>query len=199
MTEITQRFIKRLYGPTELFKQLKAMLVHIKDLRPLTGESRISKSFIERIMMAVTEVNGCRYCSYFHTQVALKEGLDQKEIEQLLTGNINNAPKEEIPALLFAQHYAESSGNPERAAIQRLEETYGRATANQIREYIRMIMIGNTWGNAFDALLVRIKGKSVEDSTIWSELGVIVGPFWMIPAIALKKLFSTPIAVSEGR
>lgn len=199
MAEANQRFMKRLYGPSELFEQLKAMMVHLKDLHPAEGESRISKPFVERIMMAVTEVNGCRYCSFFHTQVALKEGIKKAEVDQLLTGKFTNTPQAEIPALLFAQHYAESSGEPDDEAIMLLEQTYGRTIANQIREYIRMIMIGNTMGNAFDALLVRIKGKPADDSSLWKELGAILGPIWMTPAIALNKLFSNHITSNEKR
>jgi len=199
MAEAAQQFMKRLYGPSELFEQLEAMMVHLKDLRPAERESRISKLFVERIMMAVTEVNGCRYCSYFHTQVALKEGINKAEVGQLLTGEFSNTPQAEIPALLFAQHYAESSCEPDEEAILLLEQTYGRTIANQIREYIRMIMIGNTMGNAFDALLVRIKGKPADDSSLWKELEVIFGLFWMTPAIALKNLFSSHISINEKR
>jgi AhpD family alkylhydroperoxidase len=199
MSEKNQRFMKRLYGPQELFKQLEAMMVILEDLKSSRGESRIGKPFIERIMMAVTEVNGCRYCSYFHTKVALKEGINKSEVDQLLSGNFSNTPHTEIPALLFAQHYAESRGEPEGEAIEHLEKTYGRGIANQIRAYIRMIMIGNTYGNAFDALLVRVKGKPADGSSLLNELGVLCGPFWMIPVIALKKLSSRHIPMGSSQ
>jgi len=191
--------MKRLYSPEALYDQMKAMMVQIKDLRPKKDSERISKQFVERIMMAVTEVNGCRYCSYFHSRVALKEGIEKQEVEQLLSGDFVDAPRKELPALVFCQHYAESCGEPDPEAVARLDETYGSEIANQIREYIRMIMIGNTWGNAFDALRVRIKGKPVKGSTLGNELGVIFGPFWMMPAIALKKLFRMPIPVNTTR
>lgn len=62
-----------------------------------------------------------------------------------------------------------------------------------------MIMIGNTWGNAFDALGVRLKGKPAEGSSLAKELGVVFGPSWMMPVIALQKLFSHNNTVSEVR
>ena len=199
MAEANQRFMKRLYGPKDLYKQMSAMMVHVKDMRPVDGEDRISKRFIERIMMAVTEVNGCRYCSYFHTQVALKEGIRKEEVDQLLSGCLEEAPGEEIAALYFAQHYAESGGEPEQQAVQCLQDTYGLPHARQIREYIRMIMIGNTWGNAFNALGVRLKGRPAGGSSLGKELGVVFGPFWMMPAIALQKLISRNITVRAVR
>lgn len=181
--------MKRLYGPSDLHAQLKAMLFRIRDLRPSDRSKRINKKFIERIMMAVTEVNGCRYCSYFHSQVALREGIDQSEIKNILSGCFEDAPEAEVPALYFAQHYAESGGYPHEDAVICLKKEYGEQQATQIMQYIRMIMIGNTWGNAFDALRMRLKGNPEKDSTPGKELGVIFGPFWMIPFIILQSLF----------
>jgi len=199
MSETTGRFMKRLYGPDALYEQLNAMMVHIDDLRSRKGLGGLDKQFIERLMMAVTEVNGCRYCSYFHARVALNEGIKQHEIEHLLSGDFAYAPREELPALYYAQHYAESGGMPDTSALKQLINTYGEDVSDQIREYIRMIMIGNTWGNAFDALRMRISRKPTEDSTLGRELGVIFGPFWMIPVIALKRLFRVQTPVSETR
>jgi hypothetical protein len=48
-------------------------------------------------------------------------------------------------------------------------------------------MVGNAWGNMFDAFRVRLSGKPVEQVTVWDELGVIFGPLLMIPEILLGK------------
>ena len=103
-------------------------------------------------MLAVTEVNGCRYCSYFHTQVSLKAGLKKEEIKRTLDGDFKDAPQEELAALYFAQHYAESAGKPNLEAVQCMKDAYGEKKAQAILAYIRAIMIGNAWGNSFDAL-----------------------------------------------
>lgn len=142
---------------------------------------------MERIMLAVTEVNGCRYCSYFHTQVSLMSGLNKKEIYRALEGDFEDAPKEELAALYFAQHYAESAGKPNPDAVICLKEAYGESKAGAIIAYVRAIMIGNVWGNMFDALRFRIKGLPVDGFTFWDESGVILGPLAMIPLLLFKK------------
>jgi len=195
----SERFMKRLYGPKDFYGQVEAMMHHIKDLRPEQDKARISKQFVERIMMAVTEVNGCRYCSYFHTQAALKEGINKEEVDQLLTGCLEAAPEKEIPALYFAQHYAESEAKPQADAIRCLEDTYGLTQSRQIREYIRMIMIGNTLGNAFDALRVRVKGKPATGSSLGKELGVMLGILWIMPVILVRKIFSREPLMNTAR
>ena len=73
-------------------------------------KKELSPEFIERIMLGVTEVNGCEVCSYAHTKMALEQGMAAEEIQQLLAGSTDNIPVEEMPAYLFAQHYADRRG-----------------------------------------------------------------------------------------
>lgn len=104
--------MKRLFKPKDFYRLLSDLISSAGASRKLAKDDRINKQFIERIMLAVTEVNGCRYCSYFHTKVSLKSGLKKEEIMRALDGDFKDAPQEELAALYFAQHYAESAGKP---------------------------------------------------------------------------------------
>jgi len=186
VTEI-QKYMKRLYAPSDFYQLLSDMVLNLKDMREAAKAGRIDKEFSERIMMAVTEVNGCRYCSYFHTQAALKAGMQKSEIDQILEGEFKDAPREEIAALYFAQHYADSGGKPNLDAVQCMRDSYGNAMTKNILAYIRAIMIGNAWGNMFDALRVRFKGNPSGETTLMDELSVVFGIFWMMPVLFIKK------------
>lgn len=187
-----QRFMKRFYGPRAFYRLLTDMLINIRDMRDAGKARRVSRELLERIMMAVTEVNGCRYCSYFHAQVALKAGMDKGEIEHTLAGDFKNTPGEELKALYFAQHYAESGGKPQSEAMQHMYDAYGEVMTHDILVYIRAIMIGNAWGNMFDALRFRLIGQPNADTTLGQELGVVIGSIFMMPAVfiqqAIKKM-----------
>lgn len=141
-------------------------------------------------MMAVTEVNGCRYCSYFHTQVALRAGMDRSEVKRVLEWDFRDAPQDELAALYFAQYYAESGGAPEDEALRCLRDQYGNRRSMVILAYIRAIMIGNAWGNMLDSLRRRLAGNVCADVTLGDELGVILGPLVMIPALLVRKIFT---------
>ncbi|WP_256205872.1 carboxymuconolactone decarboxylase family protein [Carnobacterium iners] len=39
---------------------------------------------MERIMLAVTQVNGCSVCSYTHTKMALEVGMKSEKIKNIL-------------------------------------------------------------------------------------------------------------------
>jgi len=56
-----------------------------------------------------------------------------------------------------------------------------------ILAYIRAIMIGNAWGNMFDALRLRIKGKPSVETTLWGELAVVFGVVGMMPAVFIQQ------------
>ena len=107
-------------------------------------------------MLAVTAVEGCRYCSYFHTKQALKSGVTPEEISRLLSGDIANCPEDEALAVIYAQHWAESNACPDQEAVERLRETYGPDKVEAVHLMLRMIRLGNLLGNTWDYLLYRI-------------------------------------------
>jgi AhpD family alkylhydroperoxidase len=167
------------------------ILKHTDDLKSAARSKRIDKTFAEKIMLAVTQVNGCRYCDYGHTKSALQAGVPPEEIKKISIGELGDFPEEEAIALYFGQHFAESSGNPDPLAMNRLLEFYGEQKAYDILAYIRMIMFGNLLGNTFDAFLSRLKGCPVSESSIQSELGIfglmVVGfiPFSLVMAFRM--------------
>ena len=176
-------FDKRIYTIATFRRALDELFVHLPELRAALRGGRVSKPFAERIMLAVTQVNGCRYCHYGHARAALAAGVTPAEIQHLIAGELGRLPADEVIALTFAQHYAETEGNPDPAAWQRLVDTYGPETARDIMAYIRMITLGNLLGNTFDALLYRLTLRpTARDSSLFQEAGVILGSPLLVPA-----------------
>ena len=120
------RFKKRTYSSLrQLVKDLVFPFRNRKQLREVKNKGLLSPAFQERLMLAVTSVEGCRYCSYFHSKLALKGGMTREEIGKLLSGDFEDCPEEESMAVLYAQHWAESNAHPDPEAVQKLQETYG--------------------------------------------------------------------------
>lgn len=182
-----KKFTRRIYTPSSFRKDIREAIEHFDDLRSASRSGRVSKAFSERIMLAVTNVNKCRYCNYGHTRAALAVGVTPEELESLSSGDFDRLPKEEIVALLFAQHYAETAGNPDPEARQKLVDTYGEDMARDIVAYIRMITIGNLYGNTFDAFLSRLMFNPAPGSSLFNELGVLLGAFVIIPLELIRR------------
>ena len=151
------KFKKRTYNNLkDCFGDLWFPLRNRKRLREITRKKLISPAFRERLMLAVTTVNGCRYCSYFHTKQALKSGVSQEEVSQLLSGDIANIPEDEAVAVIYAQHWAESDAHPDPEALKKVQQTYGIEKTEAIHLMLRMIRMGNLLGNSWDYFLYRI-------------------------------------------
>ena len=151
-------FPRRLYANIpEFWADFRYILGNRSTLKAAMRGDLISLQFRERLMLTVTEVNGCRYCSYYHAREALKTGISEGELASLLEGGLPaQTPHDEIPALLFAQHWAESGTHPEPEIQQKFEQTYGPEKSAAILIILRMIRVGNLSGNLWDCLLYRI-------------------------------------------
>lgn len=123
----------------------------------MSGEV-IDEAFRERLMLAVTEVNDCRYCSFAHARRAIKAGLTRDDVETLLVGDLGGCPPDQAPAVLYAQHWAEADAQPDPDVRQRVVDIYGEARTEYIELALRMIRVGNLTGNAWDYTLYRISG-----------------------------------------
>jgi AhpD family alkylhydroperoxidase len=165
-------FKRRTYrGPGELLRDIRYLVGSRALVKKALGSGAISFPFRERLMMVVTEVNGCRYCSYYHSALSRRAGLSDEELRSLLAGRIPaDSPKEELPALVYAQHWAATNSQPEPEAVQHLARTYGHEKADMIHAILRMIRAGNLLGNTWDCILNRATfgrlGLTARDASI---------------------------------
>jgi AhpD family alkylhydroperoxidase len=151
------KFKKRTYkNLRDVFSDLWFPIRNRSGLREITRKRLISCAFRERLMLAVTAVNGCRYCSYFHAKQALKTGIAAEEISTLLSGEVANCPRDEAVAVIYAQYWAESDARPDQEAVRRLQQTYGREKVEAIHLILRMIRMANLLGNSWDYLIYRM-------------------------------------------
>lgn len=192
-----QEFYKKIYSVREfyiaLYKGFRTMPSMIKAKK----NKEMSMEFRERIMLAVTEVNGCEVCSYAHTKLALEQGMSKEEIQLLLSGGKDHVPEEEAPALFFAQHYADMRGNPSKESWQQIVHTYGDTKAFGILGAIRAIMIGNVYGIPLSAFRSRLRGKPIQKSNLVYELTMIGSILLFLPIALvhsfLSDLFRVPL------
>jgi AhpD family alkylhydroperoxidase len=146
-----------------------------------TRGTKCDKHASERIMLAVTQVNGCAVCSYAHSRWALDMGLAETEVRGLLAGVADSAPSDELAGLAYAQHYADSRGAPDPAAWAQLTEVYGEDRAQCVLRATRMIMWGNATGIPLSALLARMRGTQDPHSSLAYEVLTALGSMMVLP------------------
>ena len=152
-----KKFDRRYYQKLSIFaSDFKAIMSKRDQMRPLMRGEIIDPSFRERLMLAVTAVNGCRYCSYAHSKQALLEGIHQDDIKAMLGGNMEDCPENELTAMFYAQHWAETRGKTDPAARVRFIEEYDDKTVEAIELTLQTIQMGNLLGNTADYILFRL-------------------------------------------
>ena len=135
----------------DFFLQIKKSTYYRKKLKNIDEKNKISPNFAEKIMLAVTGVNECVYCSYRHAKSALDKGVKLKEIQEILKSEFGNISEKEKVALLYAQHWTEKAGNPDINARKRMIEYYGEHKTEYIEFYMYMVYMGNIISNTVEA------------------------------------------------
>ena len=190
---------KRKFSFLELYQSYLYLPRAIAKLRKNKKEKLISQQFIERMQLAVTEVNGCAACSYAHTTFALREGMSNEEISSFLGGGDEFIQPEEAKAIIFSQHFADSRGYPEKAAYEAIIKEYGEEKASIILSADQMMIAGNMFGIPFSAYQSRKRGKPFKESTLSYELGMLIGGIAILPIAFIHSLLRWMVGMPNTR
>lgn len=139
--------LKCLAYPGQFFALFGRMSKAMMGLRKLPADQRISKQLGEKISLAVSGVNQCRYCSWLHTKTALEKGVSQEEINALLSVEFGNLASEEAAAVLYAQHWADRDGDVAPETREKLLAEYGPHRTAEVEAHIRAVYFGNLCSN----------------------------------------------------
>lgn len=184
--------MKKFKPGKKLFSIYEIYIIAVKAFRSIKFLKRGKKAgifddkFQERIMLAVTNVNKCAMCSYAHTEMALKAGLAQEEINAFVEGDFPDIPDEQVKAVLFGQHYADMRGKPKRAMWEEILKVYGKDLSYCILAAIRIMMFGNAIGIVIGSIRSRFKGKKGDPrSNVFYEIMFVL---LLIPILLISPL-----------
>ncbi len=190
---------KRKFNLWEMYRAFvlipNAVVKMIKNNR----NNALSKHFVERLQLAVTEVNGCAACSYAHTYIALKQGMSSEEINSFLSGDGVFTKQEEAKAIIFAQHFADTRGFPKKDAYKSITQEYGEEKAQIILSAVQLMIAGNIYGIPYSAFQSRLKGKPYKDSSLIYELGMLVAGFIVLPIALIHGFLRIIMGISSTR
>lgn len=168
-------FRKRTFTLPLLAESLGAAMIHLPTLTRAMIKPRLTPALREEIMLAVTSVNDCRYCNWVHTGLALEEGVDLDQLSVLLEKNDDSIHESEAVAILFGKHFADTERRPAEMAIKKLRHHFSKTEQREIMAYIHAIYFANLSGNSADALLARLRGRSVDGSLVAQSIAAVLG------------------------
>ncbi len=163
-------FHKRTLSFVGLLSRLGWLLWHFVSLVRVNASRRDPRPELRAaVWLAVTEVNGCRYCAYIHEGMAATEGLSPGDIALLLASNdpadLQGLTQDEAAVVAWAKVWAESAGAPPAARPE--------SAPRDLQTLLRLIDFANRSGNTLDSLLDRFRhpGRWLQ---VWGALNDLV-------------------------
>ncbi|MDD4143273.1 MAG: carboxymuconolactone decarboxylase family protein [Prolixibacteraceae bacterium] len=190
---------KRKFSFWEMYRSFVTLPGAVAKMIRNKKNKLVDKGLIERLQLAVTEVNGCAACSYAHTYIALKQGMSNEEINSFLIGDGNFLKQEEAKAIVFAQHFADTRGFPKKEAYESIINEYGEEKARVILAASQLMIAGNIYGIPYSALQSRLKRKPYKDSSLLYELGMHIGGFFLLPVALFHGILRGIMGFSDIR
>ena len=185
-----------------LFEMYRSFVYAPRAVRKLISNAKsqlVDQHFIERLQLAVTEVNGCAACSYQHTKMTLQQGMSNEEISSFLIGEEDFIKPEEAKAIMFAQHFADSRGYPKSFAYNAIVDEYGKEKSQIILAACQVMIAGNMYGIPFSAFQSRLKKKPYKDSSLFYELGMLIIGILLLPTGIIHGFFRALFGLSNER
>lgn len=190
-----QQQTNRTYSIFESYMIAYKAFLSMGKLRVARKEGLMNQQFMERIMLAVTQVNQCAICSYAHTKMALEANMSNEEIEAMLGGIIDHAPTDELAAIMFAQHVADTKNHPSEEAWNQVVSVYGEKKAYGILGAARIMMMGNAYGIAYSSFMNRFKPKSKTEYSLFYEVSMMIASILMTPFAMVQGLLARALNV----
>lgn len=142
-------------GLGRFLAETASLAVKTPQMIKLGRGQTLSHDFRERLMLVVTGVNQCRYCTFIHSKAAGAVGVAPEQIAKLLDGDLSDVSSTELPVLQFAARWAQADGLVDNSEFERLQVACGRELSEQILLALKMIRYGNLTGNTFDSIFRR--------------------------------------------
>ena len=131
--------------------------------------------------------------------MALKQGMSQDEIDSFLNADGRFINKDEVEAIIFAQHFADTRGLPKQDAYNIIEQHYGKDKALIILSASQMMLAGNIYGIPLSALQSRLRKKPYKESSLFYEIGMLIMGIIILPITLIHGLLRLLFGISNIR
>jgi AhpD family alkylhydroperoxidase len=178
---------------------IRWIVVRRSDAWAIAAKHRMDPALREAVMVAVADVNACRFCSYAHQTHALHVGLSEEDVARIAAGSPGLGDARLVAATTYARGRAEVAFGP--VAVEQREAlvaVFGERGADDVELVARSMHAANMAANAMDALPARLRGQVPAGSRLGDDL--VLGAFAMVAIVVATPAFAfvwrrSPVAV----
>jgi AhpD family alkylhydroperoxidase len=179
-------FKKRTITAPQLVGRLASLVPELGTMYRVWLKQDVDPGFREELMLAVSRLNGCRYCSWGHHEWAQISGVSNEELAQLEQLDPSGFDRRKWVAISYVRALVKENFVRVQPELRRaMQHKYSPREIRQIELIANVMDIGNRGSNTFDAMLSRLKGVPASDSRIVDEV-ILSGVFLAIaPAVLI--------------
>jgi AhpD family alkylhydroperoxidase len=131
----------------------------------------IDPAFREELMLAVSRLNDCRYCSWAHQEWAHLSGSSDEELAQVEQLDPKGFNRKKWLAITYVRALVKRDFRGVQPELRRaMQHKYSPREIRAIELIARVMDIGNRSSNTWDAMLSRLRGVPAADSRIVDEI-----------------------------
>jgi AhpD family alkylhydroperoxidase len=164
-------FKKRTITAPELVGRVASLAPELGTMVQVWLRQEVHPGFREELMLAVSQLNGCRYCSWGHHEWAHISGVSNEELARLEQLDPKGFDRRKWIAISYVRALVKEDFRRVQPELRRaMQHKYAPREIRQIELIANVMDIGNRGSNTFDAMLSRLRGVPAADSRIVDEL-----------------------------
>ena len=179
-------FRKRTITATQLAGSMASLAPELGTMYRVWIKHEIDPGFREELMLAVSRLNDCRFCTWGHQEWAHLSGVSDEELAQVEQLDPKGFNRRKWLAITYIRALVKEDFRRVQPQLRRaMQHKYSPREIRDIELIARVMDIGNRGGNTFDAMLSRLRGVPAANSRVIDEL-ILSGAFLAIaPVIVL--------------
>jgi AhpD family alkylhydroperoxidase len=184
-------FKKRTITAAQLARRIASLVPEFGTMYRVWLKQEIDPGFREELMLVVSQLNGCRFCSWGHHEWAQISGVPDEELARLEQLDPSGFDRRKWLAISYVRALVKEDFKRVQPGLRRaMQHKYSPEEIRQIELIAKVMDVGNRGSNTFDAMLSRLKGVPAADSRIIDEV-ILSGAFLAIAPMVVFHLSRT--------
>ena len=181
-------FKKRTITAAQLARRVASLVPELGTMYRVWLKEEVDPGFREELMLAVSRLNGCRFCSWGHHEWAQISGVPDEELARLEQLDPSGFDRRKWLAISYVRALVQADFKRVQPELRRaMQHKYSPEEIRQIELIAKVMDVGNRGSNTFDAMLSRLKGVPAADSRIRDEV-ILSGVFLAIAPMVVLHL-----------
>jgi AhpD family alkylhydroperoxidase len=179
-------FRKRTITAGEFLAATAALVRRAPTIYKVWVRHELDPGLREELMLAVSKLNDCRYCTWGHHEWAHIAGVSEEELAQIEQMDPTDFDRRKWLAISYVRALVSARfGSVSGDLLSEMQANYSRREIEEIVLVAKVMDISNRGANTWDSMLSRLRGKPAAESRLIDEAVLSVAFLGVAPVIVL--------------